>query len=49
MYDPEAYYEMMDAKKEYERDNAEYLYQQKLDKQEKERERKQYLDELYGY
>ncbi len=48
MYDPEAYYEMMDAKKEYERENAEYLYQQKLDKQEKERERRQYLDELYG-
>jgi hypothetical protein len=47
-YDPEAYYEMMDAKKEYERENAEYLYQQKLDKRERERERRQYLDELYG-
>ena len=46
-YDPEAYYEMMDAKKEYERDNAEYLYQQKLDKRERERERREYLDDLY--
>ena len=46
-YDPEAYYEMMDAKKEYERDNAEYLYQQKIDKRERERERREYLDDLY--
>jgi len=34
--------------KQYEAENYEYLYQQKLDKQEKERERRQYLDELYG-
>lgn len=48
MYDPEAYYEMMLKEKQYEAENYEYLYQQKLDKQEKERERRQYLDELYG-
>jgi len=47
-YDPEAYYEMMLKEKQYEAENYEYLYQQKLDKQEKERERRQYLDELYG-
>lgn len=47
MYDPEAYYEMMDAQKDYERENADYLYQQKMDKKERERERREYLDDLY--
>ena len=47
LYDPEAYYQMMLEEKQYEAENYEYLYEQKLQKELDKRERQRMLNEMY--